>query len=371
MTVAVQTFAFQLRHFARSVDVVDAEIFDRVRLLVYKYVKNELRAEYFEVLNETTVDNEPALKMFWSSDDVGHLWRVRSGSNQYTNAVAQAFALGRPIWLTTSDGRPISPDQQCDDEWSGLQVAPYEPCAKTGVRTVVAVPAHRRTKSIYLFESTRRFGITDVAKTELDLLGNSLAILMELYENNRVQSQMTYSAIEELQELLDSARFPRLTRPHFFVAFSNRADREVTTIISEVLRDHREKVDFTDWSAMKEAGNISAQISREITRSRFGVCYFSEPSPSEGNDSASYIDNPNVVFEAGMLHALTAASNANDGSEPAGWIPIREKESPPAPFDFASERTLIVPRHVDGELQGDRFKRMLNESVERLIVARG
>ena len=40
--------------------------------------------------------------------------------------------------------------------------------------------------------------------------------------------------------------------------------------------------------------------SADIVRSRYGICYFSEPAPS--GDEHGYVDTPNVIFEAGKLH---------------------------------------------------------------------
>jgi hypothetical protein len=79
------------------------------------------------------------------------------------------------------------------------------------------------------------------------------------------------------------------------------------------------------------------------------------------------VDNPNVVFEAGMLHARTANNESGDGGEPTGWIPIREVDSPPAPFDFASERTVQVPRRADGAVNEDRLRDELRARVQVLL----
>jgi hypothetical protein len=94
-------------------------------------------------------------------------------------------------------------------------------------------------------------------------------------------------------------------------------------------------------------------------RSRYGICYFSEPDPSDGGHK--YVDNPNVIFEAGMLHALINTPDA----PPSGWIPVREDDSPAAPFDFADQRIERVPRDQDGQVVEER----LRAQVQRRIVA--
>jgi hypothetical protein len=363
MTARTNTFAGQLRHFARSVDIVDDEIFNGVRGLIVRYVRTELDAEYFELMREETLGGEPVLKMFWSSDDREHSAPVRR-EGAYTNPLTLACGTDQPLWIVGADKKPLRESPELVDEWSGCALLPpYRPSSEQSIRTVVVLPLRRRrVLGIYYFESCTHLGITDVAKVELGTLAEALAILLELYDVNRSQSRMTSSAIAELQENLESAKFPRLAKPHFFVASSVRADKKVITVVNEVLDEFSDRIEFTDWRRMAQSGNISSQISKEITRSRFGICYLSE-EVADG----SYVDNPNVVFEAGMLHSRTAGSDSGDGGEPTGWIPIREANSPPAPFDFAAERTVQVPRRNDGAVNEDRLRDELRTRVGVLL----
>ena len=50
---------------------MDDTIFDQVRDLVCKYVTNELKGQYFELLREENPDGEqqPYLRTFWSSEE--------------------------------------------------------------------------------------------------------------------------------------------------------------------------------------------------------------------------------------------------------------------------------------------------------------
>lgn len=77
----------------------------------------------------------------------------------------------------------------------------------------------------------------------------------------------------------------------------------------------------------------------------------------------AYADNPNVIFEAGMLHALINSPDA----PPSGWIPVREKDAPPAPFDFANERIELVPRDERGKIEEDQFRRRIRRRVDDLL----
>jgi hypothetical protein len=374
MSIGANTFAAQLRHFARSVDIVDDEVFEDVRRLVYKYVKTELGAVYFELMRKESFDGEPGLKMFWSMSTVDkhHTWLFRrAGSDSYSNVVTMAAGTGRPMWVVDSERNPLNRGGRLADDWWGNDdLPPYEPSADQDVRTLVVLPLKRGTKlGVCYFECSSYVGITDVAKIELQMLAEAMSILLELYEAKKTQSLMTSWAIDELQEQLERAKFPRLTKPHFFVAFSSRADEAVRNVISEVLHEFSDRLEFTDWSGMNESGNINAQIAKEITRARFGICYLSEPAKEAAADSdVKYQDNPNVVFEAGMLHGKTVAGDAGDAGEPAGWIPMREASSPPAPFDFAAERTLVIPRFAGGDqLNEAKLRELLTARITRLL----
>lgn len=370
MSSSPDTFAGELRHFARSVDIVDDDIFDRVRQLIYKYVRNELGAAYFELMREQPVDREPGLKTFWSSDELDNLWRVRQSDGTYSNPIALAFGEGHSLWIVGEDRETLGASNKLVDEWSQESAPPpYQQMAQQPIRTLIVLPTRRkRPLGVCYLECTQGIGITDIAKTELHILAEAIAILLELYDMNRSQSSSTSSAISELQDKLEAATFPRLTRPHFFVAHSKRADDAVTRLIHETLDDFADRVEFTDWERMSASGDINTQIANEIARSRFGICYLSEPAePPE--DGTRYVDNPNVVFEAGMVHARTAMNDPSDRGEPTGWIPMREDASPPAPFDFATERILLIPRLSDGRLNEERLREALRQRIDSLLGA--
>jgi hypothetical protein len=369
MSSAMSTFANQLRHFARSVDIVDDETFDRIRQLIYRYVKNELGASYFELMQEQTLEGDPGLRMFWSSEERDHTWRLRRQDGSFSNLVTLAFAQEQPLWVVDGDKKALGDADKLEDDWShNTNLPTYEPMVDGAVRTLVVLPLRRkRPLGVCYFESSQHMGITDVAKTELLLLAESLAILFDLYEINRAQSQMTSSAIFELHESLEAAKFPKLTRPHFFLAFPNRADPAVTRVISEVLDEFSDRLDATDWTQITESGNINAQIARDIMRAGFGICYFSEPVEGDHPEGTEYVDNANVIFEAGMLHARTGMNGSGDGGDVTGWIPMRERASPPAPFDFAAERILYTPRLADGRVNEPRLHEDLKNRISKLL----
>ncbi len=373
MTAKTSTFAGQLTHFAESVDIVDDVRFDNVRDLVYRYVANQLGGQYFELLRQESGggngDRQSWLRTFWSSGEKLHFWPCRSDDGSYTNPVTDAFDNERPMWIVSPEKDPLDEADQHHDLWSKTpNLSRYRPSSSRPIRTVVILPLSlQRRYGVYCFESSRYIEITDTAKSELSRLADALAMLYRLWELNKIQLAGTDHAIGDLRELLQQAKFPRLAKPHFFVAFSHKADETVKLIIRDALNEFAAKLEYTDWTQMDAAGNINTQIAKEILESRFGICYLSEPDDDSSAAAHQYRDNPNVVFEAGMLHARTTAAADADGGEPAGWIPVREQESPPPPFDFAAERIVQVPRSRTGDLNESRLREMLRRRIEALL----
>ena len=287
----------------------------------------------------------------------------------YTNTVTAAFAEGQPLWVVNPTKGTLAEAEKLTDEWSNTSdLPPYRPVAEQSIRTLIVLPLRRKQRlGVCYFESSTHLGITDVAKQELQLLADAIAILLELYEVNRSQSQQTASAIFDLQERLESARFPKLTRPHFFLAFSNRADEAVINVINEVLHEFTDRLEFTDWTRMSESGNVNAQITKEILRARFGICYLSEASVHGPPGRYGVHRQPQRRLRGWDDPPRTTVDDTASTGDPTGWIPIREVASPPAPFDFAAERTLYIPRFPKGDLNDGRLQELFRARISHLL----
>ena len=146
MSPTPYTFAYQLRRFARSVDIVDDSIFDRVRQLVYKHVRSELGAAYFELMREQDIGGSPGLRMFWSSEDRDHSWLVNQADGSFSNPITMAFGQQQPLWIVDADKAPLADSASLRDEWSHSdQLTTYQPVADNeSIRTLVVLPLRRK-----------------------------------------------------------------------------------------------------------------------------------------------------------------------------------------------------------------------------------
>ncbi|MFK7997924.1 MAG: hypothetical protein AB8B87_27620 [Granulosicoccus sp.] len=106
---------------------------------------------------------------------------------------------------------------------------------------------------------------------------------------------------------------------------------------------------------------------KAISRSQYGICYLSEPSENDSDDidKLRYVDNANVLIEAGMLYALRSSQFAAT----IAWIPIRESDenTNSIPFDFVVERMIQVPRAENGELVLKEFDQRLTSGIDAML----
>ncbi len=358
-----RTFGDYLRQFARSVDIVDEQTMDAIRDLIYEYVSNELGAAYFSLACEQQVDDRAGLRTVWSSEHQHIATTIRNAAGSYTSQISVSFDQRKPLWVVDPERGPLRQADSYVDLWSGVPDLPtYQAPVNRDMKTSIIVPLVHwsRVLGVIYLESTSYLEIADVTKDELTLLADVVAILLELRQANRAQLTGTRSAVNDLALILRTTKFPRLTKPQIFVAFSGQADDGVIGVIQQVLDEFSDALRVVQWNGVEESGSITLGLIEEIARSRFGICYFSEPSEGAGSE---FSDNPNVLFEAGMLHSLTNSPVTT----PTGWIPLREKRSPRIPFDFASERILIISRDNDGGLAEETLRADLRKRVGALL----
>jgi hypothetical protein len=360
-----RSFAEYLRQFALTVDIVNNEIFGEVKELIQRYVKEALKVDYFEFLRASIVDGRPGLITLWPVE--GFLSNsIRDTGGNYNGQTAYVFDKGVSLWVVNKDKSPLASTSNYVDLWHDRNDLPgyvTPGSVREPIRTTIMIPLRDdsgRVFGVLDFESTRYLGITEAAKRELGMIAESLSILYSLERTNYTQRVSTRSAVHELEKTLKSKRLPRLSKPVLFLAFSYKADTSVIGLIREVLDDYEDHLEVIVWDRVSKSGNISNQIIDDILCSRYGICYFSEPAENSVN---KYQDNPNVLIEAGMLHALYHT----DADASDGWIPMREPDSPPLPFDFITERMLKVPRQSDGELNEHQFKSDLRARIRSLI----
>jgi hypothetical protein len=363
-----ETFGSRLKRFALSVDIVDDTIFDRSWELVRQYLSEQLKPSYWALLVESEVDKKPGLLAQKCSTGNKPAFSLVDDEH-YTGLAAYSFSEGRTLWLVSNDKEPLGPGKPIEDKWSGAENLPAFSSPENNIRTAVFIPLRQRGRIIGLLDlqSPQHNELTSRIKTEMDLVADTLAMLLSLLETTEAQHERTLEAINLHSKALRDESWPLLTKPKIFVASpgQGKVDDDVMGVIRDVLDEYSGQLDAYYWEDSAAGGNISMELLERVKESQFGLCYFSEEI-KDPKGEYKYQDNINVVFEAGMFQSQT---NPNVTDRPEGWIPIREIKplTSPPPFDFAQERMVTVERLNNGKPNIAKLRSNLKGRIENLL----
>jgi hypothetical protein len=368
------TFGEALLQFASSVDIVSNDVMQDVKYALESYLKT-LKFPFYEVLllREEWVKTRAGaqvqfrkLETYWTNPDHKSYKEPIKEGEDYLGQTAYAFDRDLSLWITAEDGGLLSDGIKYVDSWSNRKDVPkYQSGNPHPIRTSIMLPVkdENRVFGVFNVESTDVLHPQDIAKEEMERMAKALSLLVRLNNLYNISTAGTKQAVQALKEF-DAEETDIFEKPKLFVASAARADNQVMGVIERVLRsDECSKLfDVTYWKVENQAGDVTQHIMQHIVGSNYAICYFSEPSGSDGR----YADNANVLFEAGMIHVLTYKSKGR----PRKWIPIRESGSNAIPFDFATQRVLIIDRHRDGTLNAHAFEDQLLKRVKALIKPR-
>lgn len=359
-------FGKRIQQFVLSVDVMDEVIYKELVSLVESYVREELNIHYFSLLESHPVNEGPGLQTFWSTREDKPSYSIKNVDDQYTSHTSYVFDKKTPIWVVGVDREPLQDAKATRDLWlpGAEDLPPYSARLKEEIRTSIMMPLLRSGSAFGVVEFATGDYVepTKSAIEELKTIGQVLSRVCRMDGASRAQRDSTRKAMDMLKAARKEEQWMGLALPRLFVASAGTADDDVMSVIRNTVGALEGKVKSVDWEEMNAAGNINQQVISAIATADFGLCYFSEPADSDTAEHP-YRDNANVIFEAGMMQALTNSP----GAQPEGWIPIREAASPGAPFDFASERMLIVPRADDETLEVEKFADSLKKRLDALI----
>ena len=361
------TFGEHLIQLALSMDRIDEHLFDEITELIEHFLMKSLNIQNAKVMISDRVDGKigllrHSLKGF--NNEIAIPLKKDDGSLYGQSSLA--FEKKKPLWIVSATGKQkLESCESYADLWSGLKKMPkYRQVGETEqpVKTRILLPIRvRRSKRIFgvlILETADYLSITEAAKNELKKIADTISIVIRSYKISVSSEKRTEEAIKSLDNYIKRG-LPTLTKPSLFLAFSQKAEKDVTRLIVQTLKDEfSDKVHLISWEEMDNPGNINQQLVDAISDCRYAICYMSEK-----NEVGEFRDNPNVIFEAGMFHGRTEADNA----VPSKWIPVREKDSPKPPFDFAQERILLVERNKDGSLREKVFANKFRELVAAML----
>jgi hypothetical protein len=374
----------RFKQFSLAVDVIEDDVFETIESTVKNFFTNVLTCHYYRVMIDgiwtETEEGEaiPALSTVWSSDPEKKASTVpiRAPSKTRRQAVL-SYALRKPLWIIAKGGMELNetrgkPDS-LTDTWSAVDNLPeYRIVGDRRSKTSIMVPLEYgdRVFGVIILEFERLIPISQKAKDNAQMIADAIGRIIWIWKTTETQLGGTRDALEELKNTTSSIVSP-IGRRTVFVSSSDEADQAVMKIILSVLEEFEHIFKPIYWKYEQASGNINDQVRSGIAGCDFGICYFSEPTTENVPGGHAYQDNPNVLFEAGMMQMLHEFRDRHDALT-SRWIPIREDHEEPPPFNFAGDRIVVIPRiKGTGELDGEKFTQMLRSTVTELVERLG
>ncbi len=326
--------------------MVTPKAFEEILRRIDSHLGKSLRMKFCEVLINRYAGEEVYLRTEWKTGGDGWDEPLREGE-VYKGQVSYAFAKQRALWIVGEQGAPLEKSERYRDLLTGELVKdlpPYVDLTPSTILTSVIIPLRKPEKfGLVNFEFAAYVRATPAMRRELFSIADAIASLYRLKDLYVLREENT----KEAQRILLEKRH-HLWRPSVFVAYPAHHDRDVIQAVRDVLNEFQEELEPYFWEDDHTPGGIHNRLSSEILTCQFGVCYFSE---IVGSGQQAFRDNPNVLFEAGMLNAL----GDNPEGTPQTWIPIREFMGDQVPFDFIDQRILFVNRDENGKLAREIF----------------
>jgi hypothetical protein len=373
-----QRWSILFRQFSLSVDSLDDQTFERSKQVLEQYLIERLGVSFFRAAIDGAWIKSgefdiPALETVWSRWNKKHPTIPTREDGDLSSQLAVSFLTRKPMWVVAADeGRLIDAAHAGTgyiDQWSNIpDLPPYADFGDSMACTSILLPLEYGTRvfGVLDLQFDEVVPITDRGRLAMRRVASSFARLMWLYETERTRNADTFKAFRELEEPHLKTLSP-LRRRQVFLSTSGRADERVVEILQSVLSEFEDVFDVRYWKNETLGGDIKQQVRDELMRSEFGVCYLSEPTEGEPS-SPRFADNPNVIFEAGMLQALHETQR--DAAVLSRWIPVREIEpfSTPLPFNFATDRVVGVCREAEsGALNEEEFAESLRQAVKTQV----
>jgi len=374
------TFGASLLEFSKTVDILEAENFDKIQKHVETYLFRVLQIKYVRLmLVHEMLGGQLMLQKYVLNRKADKPLLLRDVKGDYNGQMAYAFEENQKLWITAKKTN-ISLDE-CEDDyldhWGNKTNLPsYKQFdERDKVKTSIIIPIQRDNnldESKYIFgvvnfESKEYLPMTKNAQRELKSISYALGKLFQLHEGRKFQRTNTSSVIERYGEVISALdekdrEFFFKPRPTIFFAFPKLADKHITGSIKEVIQNSFiEKLTFVTWDDSSNVGSITTQLLESMSKADYLICYLSEKNKEE----LRYRDNPNVLIELGFFMGKNRESR-----DCSNIIIVREEESETSlPFDIQDIFTLNIPRYKseDKSLNHDLFINNLREKINRSL----
>lgn len=359
----MSTFGEDLLHYAETAHSISPQEYVRALDQIKKHLESTLDAVFFAVVVQKNVNFQAHLVSEYPGGD--HIWwtdLIKDERGQYKGQTALSYSIGKAVWIVGDEKQDLSSANSYRDLLGNAkegQIPRYAPIPEVShSKTSIILPLFRSSHvfGVMNVESKSYLRVSNITYHELGRIARAICVLRHTRESTELIDKRTNDAWQRLEKGNFSPVFGNL---QLFLASSGRAEDDVMGEIENALSPFRGTYfDEFKWTE-PGAGDIKRSIWKNLSCSRFALCYLSEPA---AGGKFKYQDNPNVLIECGMLYALRESRH----SYIQNFVIIREKDSPPTPFDINSEYMLIVPRN-EGVLNRPGFRDRLDGHIRFLL----
>jgi hypothetical protein len=353
-------FGVALHDFASAVDIADDDLKEELEDLLKKYLVEELGFNFYEVLLEEWENTKNGPRRVLSTLIVfegGRFPNVPIGDGK--SQTAYSFIKDRPLWITARDqGLLRKRKNQYVDSWAKKSI-PKIPQYKSGnrfnIRTSIIQPLKNKQGAFGVInvESEQHLVCNQWARRELELITKAVAAIVARHLVHEAARKGTSEAVQQLERFVSTTRWNVTRKPKLFVACSQDARDDVVDVVLKAAKK-LDNYELVDWREREGDGEARQQMLQDLRQSRVVVCYLSEPTKDD-----LYVDNANVLFEAGIAEGLKSAWSD------VTLIPVREERSvEEAPFYIYGLQVVPVPRTVNGALRVTEFKKRLGRQLK-------
>ncbi len=376
----MSTFGEELNRLALAVSVVSDESWQDIKEDINTYFIKTVGACYWEIsVAGIRISNTiPGLQTVASSDNNVNPYPLNTpNQKEYPDFRSFAYSRATPLWIIDKNKKELmDPNSSLEDLWAGLHTDEESPKkfsegynrpSKTAYFNVLSF--QRNNFGVFVLEHEDIKILTPEMKSDIELANEALSRIVRVWQTTKEQTDSLAASRRRFSEFVKGCS--SMTEPkRIFIASPSNRDENVWDAITKVLNKQKYKGRFQviKWDEKSKPGNSISQILDDAAEAALAICLFSEKlinsSPSS-KKKPSVIDNPNVVFEAGLFQGLVESTEHNCKA----LICIRESEEIAGQpfFDIAQERLCVIERDNKQQFLTDPFIEKLENMLDSVI----
>ena len=370
-----QTFADELLQFAKTIDILNEELFKDIKSIINKYAEKRWGVNYVKIMIVyKNNDDKEILKKFlldeYRRDIFGSKKDIELISNDKPSQMQQVLKSCKPMWIVAEDGGSLNRVNNkviYKDLWSKTKsdkISKYTQGEEdVDISTSILIPfkGEYGLKGVVDYEIEEYLEYSKDDEDELLTLNKTIEELLTLHYVRKIQEENTNYAINRLKNKL-KYYMNTFQENSIFFAFPKKGRDDAITFIKNFINKRYKQIRLISWDENTESGSIKAKLFNDIRRAKYGICYFSE-KVDDKNKKQKFIYNNNVIFEAGFMHAKSMIFNHSNPT----WMIVSEENHLKELFDINDFNSIIVERDEKHKIKKDVFEKKLGNFLDKIV----